>query len=315
LETTILRRILLAVDGSDQALEVVRYVSKIVPHEHTAIVLFTVGTGFPEVFWEIKKSPRYSSQKSDVMGWLADNQLAIGEFKEKAYKILSGAGFSEKAISVKTQVKKIGVLKDIIHESYQGYHAIVVGRTGVSRLKYLIWGSLAQKLAERIRHIPTVIVGGKPRPGKILIALDDSIEAMRGVACVGAIAGPGDPMVSLCHCLDQSVIPLSDESAQQTSTGGLDWTEYHKNRFKPVMDEAFQRLVDAGVSPERISRDFVLAKGNIIQKIADIGCTGNFGTMVIGRREAISFTQEHFRGRFSEKVMAAFDNMAIWVVS
>jgi hypothetical protein len=43
--------------------------------------------------------------------------------------------------------------------------------------------------------------------------------------------------------------------------------------------------------------------------------TGNFGTIVVGRREVISFTQEYFRGRFSEKIIKTLDNMAVWVVN
>jgi hypothetical protein len=35
----------------------------------------------------------------------------------------------------------------------------------------------------------------------------------------------------------------------------------------------------------------------------------------VGRREVISFAQEHFRGRFSKKIIKSLDNMAVWVVS
>jgi nucleotide-binding universal stress UspA family protein len=313
--STIRKRILLTVDGSDQALNAVRYVGEMMPSDRTDVVLFNVGTGFPEVFWDMNNNPLYQSKKSGVMGWLANSQLVMGEFREKAYKVLSDAGFSHAAISVKTEVRKIGVLKDIIQESYQGYSGIVVGRTGISRLKYLIFGSVAQKLAERVRHIPTVIVGGKPKSSKILIALDDSIEAMRGVISVAALAAKRDPEIILCHCLDQSCMPHADETVHHASQGEMDWIEYHKNRFKPVMDEASQRLLAAGVSLENVSRDFVLTKGNVIQKIIEIGLTGDFGTIVVGRRDAISFAHEHFRGRFGEKIIGSLDNMAVWVVS
>ena len=199
--TTIRKKVLLAFDGSDQALEAVRYISTILPPDGTDIVLFSVGTGFPEVFWDMNNNPLYRSKKTKVMGWLADHQLAIGEFKEKALKILTDAGFSEEAVCVKTQTKRAGILKDIVQESYQNYSAVVVGRTGVSRLKDLILGSMAPKLAEKIKHVPTIIVGGKPASRKILIALDETIEAMRGVSSAGALAGYGDPEITICHCL------------------------------------------------------------------------------------------------------------------
>ena len=286
MDTTIRRKILLAVDGSDQVLEAVRYISTVVTPDQTDIVLFSVGIGFPEVFWDMDNNPLYRSKKTKVMGWLADHQLVIGEFKEKAFTILAAAGFPEDAINVKTQTKKTGILKDIIQESYQNYSAIVVGRTGVSRLKDLILGSMAHKLAEKIKHIPTVIVAGKPKSRKILIALDESIEAMRGVSCIGALAGASDLAISLCHCLKPPAMSRFTSEGPNKTEGEQDWREYHVNRFKRYM-----------------------------QEIIETSVTGKFGTIVVGRREAVSFAQEHLRGRFSEKIIKSLNNIAVWVVS
>ncbi len=51
--THILRKILLAVDGSDQSLDAIRYVSGMVPPENTQIVLFHVITRIEQSFWEM----------------------------------------------------------------------------------------------------------------------------------------------------------------------------------------------------------------------------------------------------------------------
>lgn len=315
MDTTIRRKILLAVDGSDQALEAVRYICDVVAPDRTDIVLFSVGTEFPEVFWDMDRNPLYRSKKPKVMGWLADHQLVIGEFKEKAYGIFAAAGFPENAIEVKTQTKQAGILKDIVQESYRDYSAVVVGRTGVSRLKDLIVGSMAYKLAEKIRHIPTVIVAGRPTSRKILVALDESIEAMRGVTCIGTLAGAGDLAISLCHCLKPPSMSRFTSEGPNKTDGERNWRDYHVNRFKPYMDEATRRLVDAGIDPGRISRDFIFVKINTIQEIIETAVDEKFGTIVVGRREAVSFREEHLRGRFSEKVIKSLDNMAAWVVN
>lgn len=300
------RRILLAVDGSDQALEAVRYAGNMLPGDRTEIVLFNVGTGFPEVFWDMKRNPLYESKKPEVMEWLAEYQLGIGEFNEKAIHLLIRAGFSTEAVSVKTQTKKIGILKDIIQESYLGYSAIIVGRSGMSRLKDLILRSMAYKLAERVRHIPTVIVGGKPAGKKILIALDESIEAMRGVSSIGAMAGPSNPDITLCHCL----LPEAKSGKDKQ-----EWLKYNEDRFKPYMDEAEQRLVKTGVSTENISRRFMCVKGNAIQTLVEEAIRSDFATIVVGRRADISKRDEYLRGRFSEQMIKSLNNMAVWVVN
>jgi len=309
------RKILIAVDGSDQALEAVRYISMIVPPDLTEVVLLSVGTGFPEVYWDMNRNPLYQSKKVKVEKWLADNQLVLGEFKEKAFKILSDAGFPEEAVTVKTQTKKTNILKDIVQESYQDYQALVVGRSGISRLKDLFVGSMAFKLIENVRHIPVIVVGGKPASKKILVALDESIEAMRATTCIGDLARTRVLEVSLCHVFNaQNLSPISNNG----TTGSLDQEavlKYNQNRFRPYMDEAAERLVKAGMIKKNISIDFLLHQGNAIQRIIDTAVEGNYETIVVGRREAVSFMGAMLHGRVSNKIISSIYDVAVWVVS
>ncbi|MCG6909258.1 MAG: universal stress protein [Deltaproteobacteria bacterium] len=315
MESRVKNKILLAVDGSDQALEAIRYACAMMPVEQTEFVLFYVGTGFPEVFWDMNGNPLYRTKKVGVMGWLATSQLVMGEFKEKAFKILADAGFGRDAVRVNTRAKRTGVVKDIIQETYQNYGAIVIGNTGMSRIKDLLAGSMAKRLANKVKHMPSVIVDGKPAPGRILIALDESIESMRGVSSVAALIGASNPTVTLCHCLYPKTIFRSYEKSQDIDAAEEDWQAYHESRFKPYMDEATQRLVDAGIAAENISREIVLTRGNIIEKIIGVALKGDFGTIVVGHREAAGFFEAHFRGRFSDRIIDSLENRAVWVVS
>lgn len=69
------------------------------------------------------------------------------------------------------------------------------------------------------------------------------------------------------------------------------------------MDEATQRRVDAGINAKQISRDFIFVRINPVQEIIESAVNRKLGTIVVGRREAVSFAQEHLRGRSSEKII------------
>ena len=308
-------KILLAVDGSDQALEAVRYAGAMMPAGQSQMVLFYVGTGFPEVFWDMDENPLYRSKKKRVMGWLAKHQLTMGEFKEKAFKILENAGVGEEHVKVHTRVKRTGIFKDIIQETYQDYRAIVIGRTGTSRFKDLVFGGMARKIAAKVKHIPTVIVGGKPDTRKILIALDESIESMRGVSSVANLTGAANLEVTLCHCLIPKSFFRSYDESEDIDADDMGWRTYRENRFRPYMEEAAQRLMAGGVSEDRIRREFVMAKGSVIYKTIEIARKGNFGTIVVGRRDDVGLMDAHIRGRFSDKIIESLGNCAVWVVS
>ena len=81
------------------------------------------------------------------------------------------------------------------------------------------------------------------------------------------------------------------------------------------MNEAIQRLVDSGVAGDNISTEFICISGNTIQGMIQKAVSDNFGSVVVGRREAIGFVEAHFRGRFSKEFIKSIDNSAIWVVS
>lgn len=309
------RKILLATDGSPQALEAVRYVASLFPPRYTQIVLFNVGSGFPEVFWDMDGNPLYRSKKTGVMGWLADQQLVLGEFREIATKILADAGYPEDAVQVRTQAGKTGILADIVRESYQGYSAMVIGQTGLSRIKDFVVGSLASRLVGKIKHVPLVIVAGQPTPGKVLIALDESIEAMRVVSSIAELTGASNPEIILCHALRlPGMFRLSSGQLQLTERE-LDWLEYRKNKFRPTMDKAAERLRQCGVLSANIAHDFVTTKTNPIPEVVETARRENCGTVAVGRREAVSFAQAHFRSRFSDKILKLIVDMAVWIVS
>ena len=50
-------KILLALDGSDQALEATRYASQLFSPNRIEVVLFHVTTEIPERFWDVEKDP------------------------------------------------------------------------------------------------------------------------------------------------------------------------------------------------------------------------------------------------------------------
>ena len=57
-------RILLAVDGSDQALEAARYTCQLFAPNRIEVVLFHVTTRIPESFWDIEEDPELAGDKA-----------------------------------------------------------------------------------------------------------------------------------------------------------------------------------------------------------------------------------------------------------
>jgi len=138
-----------------------------------------------------------------------------------------------------------------------------VGRKGLSKLKDLVFGSIAQKLVEKISHIPIWVVGGNPQAGKILLALDTSEGAMKGVDHVGAMLGRLDYEVALLHVIREvtsySWLREGEDfiSSKLKDSADAKWLEDVRMEMGPVFDEARIRLINAGFDPNRVTTKYI----------------------------------------------------------
>ncbi|MGD9212962.1 MAG: universal stress protein, partial [Desulfobacteraceae bacterium] len=194
-------KLLVAIDGSKQAMKAVHYVAAVFSPKTTHIVLFHVSEPMSDLFSEIKNNQFYQTKLPRLRNWVADEQKHITEYMQKALAHLITAGFSEKQIQIKITPKKLDITRDIVKESYQQYDAVVVGRTGVSRFKDYLIKSVALKLVGQIKHIPVIVIGGSPASKRICIGFDGSDCAMKGVNWVSRLLGASDCKIQLLSLL------------------------------------------------------------------------------------------------------------------
>ncbi len=304
------KKILLAIDGSEQSIDALRYVSKVLAPQDIEMVLFHVMGKRGEVFLDMGITPLTHNRMPYLSGWEAKQNETVKEFMDKSRQILLEAGFPQELITVKIQQRKLGIARDIIIESQDGYSAVVVGRKGLSKLKDIVLGSVANRLIEKLTHVPVWVVGGRPEPEKILLALDSSEGSMLAVDHVGAMVGGSNPEVTLLHVIKgmdspQMIFYLDYEQ---------DLIKEVKKEMQSVFDEAKTRLTNSGLDPSHIKTKFIPGAGSRSIAIYEEAKQGGYGTIALGRR-GLSKVEEFFMGRVSNKVIHMAKEMAVWVVS
>jgi nucleotide-binding universal stress UspA family protein len=292
------RRILLAVDGSEQAFEAVRYVSRLLPPNRMEVVLFHVMTKVPESFWDMEKEPTLRQKIGDTGAWESQQKKQIQEFMERSRCLFLDKNVPEDAVGIKIQERKVGIARDIIHESQKNYDGVVVGRWGMSMLKDFLWGSIANKLLGRLTHVPLCVVGGTPQVDKILVGLDASQGAMRAVDYVGTMVSTY-LKVTLYH----AVRALDDEISHKAGES-----------MKSVFEKATNRLEDAGFGRNQITSKTAMGVLSRSGALIHYALKGGYGTIVVGRR-GLSEVEEFPMGRVSNKVIHMARELAVWVVS
>jgi nucleotide-binding universal stress UspA family protein len=314
------RRLLIALDGSEQSFEAVRYASQVLPPGKMKVVLFHVQSKIPESFWDIEKDPSFRHRLAPVAAWAMQQEKAMEEFMERSRQLLVDQGVLREAVDVKIKDREVGIARDIAREAQKDYDAVVMGRWGMSKIKDLVWGSIANKVVGHLVQSPLWVVGGSPQPGKYLVAMDGSDEAMRAVDYAGTMLAGSDCTVTLFHVLrGLEFLSLGFEGAFVPSPEVLGGEEIKaefqraEEAIKTVCNQAIDRLEQAGLKGDQINTKIVSGAASRAKAIVEEAKNEGYGTIVVGRR-GLSRVEEFFMGRVSSKVIQLAKEMAVWVV-
>lgn len=306
-------RLLVALDGSLQASGVVDYVGEMFPPETTQVVLFHVLTTVPEALYDFEKDMERELDPVAASAFIAEKKKAIGGFMDRCRQTLMEKGFSGEQVEIRIEHRKQGVARDIIAVASQGFTALVLGRTGVSRMKDLLIGSVASKLVGKVSAIPLIVVGKVRRSGGALIAYDGSEGSDKAVMAVGKLLGKSAKPMTLLHVIRSLNILYLDEIQRNYPIDEREWTDRHREAIEPVMDRAVKSLVDAGIGPERISRKILTDQVSRAETVVKEARDGDFSSIVIGRR-GLSLVEAFLLGRVGNKVFQMAHDLTVWVV-
>ena len=306
------KRILIPVDGSKQSLDAVRYAGRIFLSGQTKLVLLNVKSTIPESFQDMGIQPQYLQSTTTINAWEKAAEESIEESMSIARQILVDKGIPDRAITVEIQSRESGIATDIISESKQGYAAVVIGRTGLSKFKDTILGSVANKLVEKLTNIPLCLVAGNAAPNRILLSIDKSEGSMRAVEYVASMFDKWASEVTLFHAIRgfnifqrryEGVISLNDEQ---------EWMDAYE--IQSVFEKAKLHLVKGGFDRERVTskviKNVISRAGAIVEETRE----GGYGTIVVGRR-GVSKVHDFFMGGVSNKVIQLASDKTVWLVT
>lgn len=312
------KKILVALDGSGHSFDAAHYLVRTLPTGGTSLVLFTVYASRPERFWDTEEDPFTDQEPDGVDQWAIQQKAAIGEFLDNVRQTLLDRGFSPDAVTIKTQEKKIGIARDIILEAQSGYDAVVAGRQGMNPITRLVIGSVAAKLIVSLTDVPLWLVGSEAaRSNKILIAIDGSENAMRAVEYVGQMVKGADIAVTLFQVIRSFdfKLPGPDEHFFKPE-GNPGWPDESRESqtVRTTFEKAVKILESTGLDPRRITTKIISGVATRSGTIIAQAMTGDYGTIVIGRRGHSKVGEFHM-GRVTNKVIQLAGKMVVWVIN
>jgi len=305
------RHILVAVDGSQHSLDATRYVAQTCHPANLAVTLMHVLPRAPETFWDLEKADYFEAEtRGHHPQWKQERREVAQSFLAKAKGSLVKEGVAENAVALILKEREVGIARDILAQSTQGYDAVVVARRGLSEFQESYLGSVSQKIVERTKDVPVWVVGGAVQSKKMLLAVDASENSRRAVDYVGSIVGATKAEYTLFHVVRRFSF-LDDYTLQDHEIEGF-WEEVKKDI--PRMFRFYKtNLERSGVDGARVSTRANLDSASRAMDILQEATEGGYGTIVMGRR-GLSKVREFLMGRVTTKVLQRAEKFAVWIV-
>lgn len=310
------RKILVALDRSEQSLNAARFITKVLTAEKLEISLFMVFNKMPEAYWDLIRhnNSALDEEVSPILAGVYEREMEAEEFMEQVRQIVLESGVSSESITVKIHDKKFDIARDILIEAERGdYHAVVMGRTGRSKVKDFVLGSVAHKVIQQMGDVPVWIVGGTPNPNRVLVALDTSKSAMRVVDYVGEVLNDSDYDITLYHAARELGNDYDKTETETDVSREEAWLKFVEKKMGVIFVESVNRLVKAGVDQSRIS---IKIDPRIVSRAAAIineAYKGNYGAIFTGRR-GLSQENRLLLGRVTYKLIQNARETAICIV-
>ncbi|RJP90544.1 MAG: universal stress protein [Desulfobacteraceae bacterium] len=307
-------KILVPIDGSTQALHAAVYAARMFAPTRTEIVLFHVDNQSTDLGRSLPDNPLYHEKIKAIDTWVADQQHGIRQFMELAVDSMEKAGFYRPSVQIKIKKKNEWLLDEIINESREGYDAVVVGKTGKSRLKDRVIGSVATKLVGKMNLLPLIIVDGNPRTDKMMLSIDRQEEAFKSISCIATLLDIQKFKIAISH-----VAMCGTQQGDQPSEPSIS-DEKHMCPLRdvecicPSIENMRKCFEDAGILSEHLT-DIVVKDDNPVAATLELLRINQFGSIVVGRRAIVPFIEEVISGRYSRKILKKMENMALWVIN
>ena len=159
-----MKKILVAIDGSEGALKAVDYVGRqFAGTADMQITLFNVSPGIPPELWDdghILSEEEKADRKKVLDKWLNNQRLQLESVFQPAVETLTKRGIEAKQTKTKSASDTVRNTPECILAEAKtgGYLTLVIGRCGLHRTAHTLLGSTVNRILNDGAEITTCVV-------------------------------------------------------------------------------------------------------------------------------------------------------------
>jgi len=306
--------IVVPIDGSENALKSLDYINRIFGSKHKLrLSLVYLLPKLPAILVEeSRKSREAGKQVSEIEK--RSSQMAeriLTDAKDRLMKV----GFTQKAVEAVFRKIEVGVARDICGwaEKHKKADAIFISSRGRSRLEDFFTGEIANKVLEYVKMCPVWMIKGNVKSKNVLLAVDNSENAMRAVEHAGFILVGTNVNVTVFHAKRDLRRFIPKEVLQEFPGVQKLWQKKAGDQVAPYMKKAREMLIQAGLAENQISVKLVDGSRSVARDILEEAEENAIGTIILGRKGS-SAVKDYSFGSTTKKVLDRASDMAVCIV-
>ena len=308
------KTIVVPIDGSENALKSLDYINRIFGPKHKLHVsLVYLVPKLPPILVEESRKSR------ETMNQLREIEKRSSQMAERiltdAKDRLMNIGFTKKTVEAVFRNIEVGLARDICGwaENNKKADAIFISSRGRSRVEAFFTGEIANKVLEYVKLCPVWMVKGTVRNKNVLLAVDNSENAMRAVDHAGFMLSGTDLNVTVFHSKRDLRRFVPKEVLQEFPGVQKFWQKKAGDVVAPYMKKARAMLIQAGLAENQISVKLVDGSRSAARDIIEEAEENAIGTIILGRK-GYSDVKDYSMGSISKKVLDRTSDMAVCIV-
>jgi nucleotide-binding universal stress UspA family protein len=306
--------LLLPIDGTEEALLPIRFVSSLFPRlKQINLILCYFVPSLPPIYEQRPTSQQMIEKKKELMrNREQDSRAAL----DHAKKVLFRNGFSEELIQEHLQEKAMSVAHHACQlADIKKVDAVLVQKRITSPLEGFLKDDPSNALLHHCIISPVWFLEGEIDPSKAAICLQGEAASLRAVDHAAFMLADSETDIQLLHVARSAprrmTSPAFDESAELKN-----WLKTDAGKeIKPFIDESCDILKTAGIGDTRVQITILPGKekeGKVAAKIISYSKQHGIGIIVLGHSDPEG-VWSFLKTSVTKKILGEFQNMAVWV--
>ena len=307
------KMIVVPVDGSENSLRSLDYINLMFgPKHNLKVIVFHVLPSLPSVLIEeSRKDAKIGEQiqnlKKKNIG-LAERLLT--DSKNKLFKM----GFADQAVETVYQERRVGIARDICNWAEDNRaDAVIISTRGRRKLAAFFLGETANKVLEYSRTFPVWMVKGTVEKKHLILAIDNSKNALRAVDHAGFMLSGTDVNVTVFHSKMDLKRFLPKELADEFPEVQKFWQRKAGKVILPFIQKAKDMLLEAGLREGQITTKLVDGSRSTAADILEEMKSSKAGSLFMGLH-GYSNVADFAMGSVTRKVLNHAENTAVCIV-